>query len=77
MSWATVASLVLDVIQLSTSFLSWLRTQQALDAARDRELAKAALALLDLTQEGQALRARIARLSDDDSVDLWRKMLED
>jgi hypothetical protein len=75
-SWGTLASIGLLILKIALELLSRAREKQAIDEAREIELTRASLALLDLTQKGQAIRAHIANMSDENTEDLWGKMLE-
>jgi len=73
MSWA---SLVLALLKLTSGLVTWLRERQMLEAGRDREVARAALDVLERTAEGKRLRDRISAMQDPEAEELWRRMLE-
>lgn len=74
MSWIGLA---ISLLKIVADIVGWLRDQRAIDAARDKEIAKTALTLLELTEEGKALRARISAMTDTETEQLWKSMLED
>lgn len=44
---------------------------------QDKEVARAAAALLDKTEEGRRLRAKVESMPDPDLALLWDKLIED
>lgn len=72
MNWV---SLIITLLKLATSLTSWLRERQALEAGRDKEIARASLAVLEATQYGTELRRRIETMEDPSAEALWREML--
>lgn len=72
MSWASV---ILSGISLLNSLMKWAMEKQAIRTGEERQIAKATMELLEQTKEGKELRARIQQLSDDDSADLWDRMV--
>ena len=73
MNWV---SLILALLKAATSLTQWLREKQALEAGRDKEIARASLAVLEATASGNELRRRIEAMDDPEAEDLWRRMLE-
>lgn len=67
MNWA---SLILPVLKLALALFSWAQSRQLIKAGEDAAVAKAALELLDKTEEGKRLRERIRSLSDSEADDL-------
>lgn len=72
MSWASV---ILSGISLLNSLMKWAMEKQAIRTGEERQIAKATMELLEMTREGKELRERIKQLSDDDSADLWDRMV--
>lgn len=73
MNWA---ALVLALLKAATSLVGWLRERQALEAGRDKEIARAALDVLGATAQGKELRDRVMAMTDPEAEELWRRMLE-
>lgn len=69
-------SIILSFMKLAGSLTSWLRESQMMKAGQDREVARAALEVLERTAEGEALRNRITAMEDPEAEELWRRMLE-
>jgi hypothetical protein len=74
MSWV---SLVLNLLKLSASLITWLREKQMMQAGQDKEVARAALEVLNRTAEGKALRDRIMAMSDPEAEELWQRMIRE
>ena len=74
MNWV---SLILALLKLATSLTSWLRQREALEAGRDKEIARASLAVLEATAAGNELRRRIEAMEDPEAEDLWNRMLSE
>lgn len=74
MNWV---SLIIALLKAATSLTSWLREKQALEAGRDKEIARASLAVLEATAYGNELRRRVAAMEDPEAEALWNKMLEE
>lgn len=72
MSWAT---LLLAIVQLCSSLLELRRKSVALTVAQEAVANQQAIRLLELSQKGQELRARLDLLSDPEAQLLWDRML--
>lgn len=73
MTWASV---ILALLQLARSLLSWTREKDLLKAGQDQAIAKASLEVLEITKTGRELRERIAAMDDAAAEELWRKMID-
>lgn len=73
MSWS---SLILASLKMAVSLIQYVNRQQSLEAGQDKAIAQAALAVLEATQYGKDLRARVAQLTDGEADDLWDRMVE-
>lgn len=73
-SWLSLLTLVLNV---ASSLLGWMRERQLLDAGADREIAKQALAILEMTQEGKRIMAHIQKMDDDELNDWLQELGKD
>jgi hypothetical protein len=69
------ASFILACLNLATALTKWVSQRQALDAGQDKEIARAALAVLELTKRGKEIRAAVAAMSDQDADGLWDRMV--
>lgn len=69
------ASIILALLKLAASLTQWAVTRQAMDAGKDREVARAALVVLEHTHRGKEIRAAIANMTEDESDDLWSRMV--
>lgn len=76
MTWSTIGAIIVALLNVASSLVVWLRQKNALDIARDQEIARASLAILELTREGQALRDRVTALSDPEAEELWNRMVK-
>lgn len=59
-------------LQIALALLQFANNRKLLDAGRDREVAAAALRVLDNTHAGKILRDKIKQLDDDESKALWK-----
>jgi hypothetical protein len=71
MSWI---SLIVTGLKLLTSIMNYLNDKRLIQAGEDRAVARAALELLEKTQQGKELRERVKGLSDQEAADLWERM---
>lgn len=71
MSWG---SLALALVQLALTLVAWAKEKQTLAAGQDKAIAAAALQLLEVTEEGRQLRARVMAMTDPEAEALWRRM---
>lgn len=72
MTWS---SFILAALRLALSLTNYLRDKAQLESGQDKEIARAALAVLEATQHGKELRARVASMTDEDADDLWNRMV--
>lgn len=72
MTWT---SLILAVLKLATSLIGFANQRSAIEAGQDKEIARAALMVLEATTYGKELRASIAALTDEEADDLWDRMV--
>ena len=71
MSWV---SIIVTGLKLLTSIMAYLNDKRLIQAGEDRAVARAALELLEKTQQGKELRERVKGLSDQEAADLWERM---
>ena len=71
MSWI---SLIVTGLKLLTSIMAYLNDKRLIQAGEDKAVARAALELLEKTQQGKELRERVKGLSDQEASDLWDSM---
>lgn len=76
MTWGTIGAIIVALLNIASSLTVWLRQRNALDRARDEQIARSAMAVLELTREGQALRDRVNALSDPEAEELWKRMID-
>lgn len=73
MNWAALA---LALLQLAASLLEWSKRRAATTNAQEVIAAQQALRLLELSDQGQKLRAKLDTLSDPEAQLLWDQMIE-
>jgi len=73
MSWSY---LILAALKMALSLTTYLRERDLIKAGQDKEIANAALSVLEATRYGKELRVKVASLTDEDADDLWSRMLE-
>jgi len=73
MTWASV---ILSGLKILSSVMTYLNERQLIQAAEDRQIAKAAAALLEMTEYGRLLRDRIRQMSPEETDDLWDRMTQ-
>jgi hypothetical protein len=71
MSWASVITALLTLAQ---HLLGWLRDKQLIDAGADAEIARQTLAILEMTEKGKAIKARIDAMSDGELDDFLKEL---
>jgi hypothetical protein len=71
MSWV---SIIVTGLKLLTSIMAYLNDKRLIQAGEDRAVARAALELLEKTQQGKELRERVKGLSDQEAANLWERM---
>ena len=71
MSWAGIITMGLNLV---LQVLTWANQHKLINAGRDREIAAAALRVLDNTEAGKILRERVRKLDDESAKNLWKDM---
>lgn len=71
--WLGILNLLL---QAASALFGWLRDRQLIKAGNDAAVAKAALEILEKTQQGKELREHIQSLEDAEADALWDRMLK-
>ena len=69
-------NIVLMLVQAAQALFGWLRDRQLIKAGEDAAVARAALALLETTQEGKRLRDYVKTLEPTEEDALWDRMLK-
>lgn len=70
-------NIILALVSAAKAIMQWLHDRQMIKAGEDAAVARAALALLETTQEGKRLRDHVKALetqADEDA--LWDRMLK-
>lgn len=67
--------LTLAILQAAVALVGFLKERKLLDAGRDQEVARVALAILEKTDAGKKIAAKVAAMKDDE-VDSLLKDLE-
>lgn len=73
MSWA---SLIVAGLKLILSLVNWAKAKELMNAGEDAAVARASLAVLEATAEGQRLRDMLAMYNDAEAEELWKRMLD-
>ena len=73
MSWV---SLILATLKAITTLVAYANQRQSMQAGQDKEIARAALSILEATKTGKELRDRIAAMDDQGAEALWSKMVD-
>lgn len=71
----TWIGLVQALISAASALFGWLRDRQLIKAGEDAAVARAALDLLETTQEGKRLREYVKTLEPTEEDALWDRML--
>jgi len=71
MTWA---SLILALLNLAQHLMGIFRDKQLLNAGADAEIARQTIAILEMTERGKAIKAKIEAMSDPE-LDHWLKEL--
>lgn len=71
MSWSSIIMLGLNMV---LQLLTFANQRKLIDAGRDREIAAAALRVLDNTAAGKIIRDRVRKLDDASANQLWKDM---
>lgn len=71
MTWISALS---TILQLVLTLLKFAQQRQLVKAGQDEVIAKHALAILESTEAGKAIREKIKALDDDTADKLWDDM---
>ena len=74
MSWGSIIASVLGLI---TSIISLLNSKKMMKAGEDAAVARAALKVLEATDEGKRLYNLVSGLDEVEADSLWKRMLRD
>lgn len=69
-----VLSLILALLNIAHALMGWAREKQLLQAGADAEIARQTLAILEMTEKGKAIKAKIGAMSDPE-LDEWLQEL--